>query len=316
VTTSNPGVFGSIARFTGASTIANSVISQSTEGKIGIGTTAPAEKLHLAGPESRLRLQSTNSNLWTVTEYVTDNRVWHTGVGGSNVPNDVKGKYYVYDETAQQFRMVISIAGRVGIGTTLPLTKLHVENDSGPGAVYGKTSSGLGVRGSSTSGTGVEGTSSSGIGVRGSSGSGNAGQFDGKVQVNGTLTVDGNVCAANVSCASDARLKQNITSLNYGLHHVLRLRPVSWHWKTEPEGKLQMGLVAQEVENVMPELVLREADATKPLGLNYMELLPVMIKATQEQQSQIQRQQKLIEQLQAQLNQVKRTIKRKRTVRR
>jgi septal ring factor EnvC (AmiA/AmiB activator) len=78
------------------------------------------------------------------------------------------------------------------------------------------------------------------------------------------------------------------------------------------------------VENVIPELVLKEADASQPRGLNYMGLLPVVIKAMQEQQSQIQQQQKLIEnqnhrlvqqasqleQLQIQLKQVKRTIRR------
>jgi hypothetical protein len=178
VTTSNPGVFGSIARFTGESTIANSVISQSTEGKIGIGTTAPAEKLHLSGPESRLRLQSTNSNIWTVTEYVTDNRVWHTGVGGSNVPNDVKGKYYIYDETAQQFRMVINSSGNVGIGTTSPGVRLsvvaqpggfaavHGSNDYQNG-LYGTTTSGNGVYGKSTDGKGVYGEGVNSIGVYG-----------------------------------------------------------------------------------------------------------------------------------------------------
>ena len=51
-----------------------------------------------------------------------------------------------------------------------------------------------------------------------------------------------------------------------------------------------MGLVAQEVESVMPELVLREADASQPLGLNYMGLLPVLVKAAQEQQAQIKEQ--------------------------
>jgi hypothetical protein len=71
--------------------------------------------------------------------------------------------------------------------------------------------------------------------------------------------------------------------------------------------------------------VLREADASKPLGLNYMALLPVAVKAIQEQQEQIREQQRQIERLraqvtqqqsqllqqQAQLNQVRRTVRRK-----
>jgi hypothetical protein len=137
------------------------------------------------------------------------------------------------------------------------------------------------------------------------------------------LNVLGKVCATNIPCSSDARLKQNVTSLNYGLRQVLRLRPVSWHWKAEPQGTLQLGLVAQEVETVMPELVLREADASQPLGLNYMALLPVAVKAIQEQQqqikqqaAQIERQNRKIERLQVQLNQVKRTIRRERAAKR
>jgi hypothetical protein len=125
----------------------------------------------------------------------------------------------------------------------------------------------------------------------------------------GRLTVLANVCAANIPCSSDSRLKQNVASLNYGLDQLLRLRPVSWRWKTEPEGQLQMGLVAQEVEGVMPELVMREADASKPLGLNYMALLPVAVKAIQEQQQQIKQLQELVARQQARLNQVRRAVR-------
>lgn len=101
-----------------------------------------------------------------------------------------------------------------------------------------------------------------------------------------------------------------MTNLNYGLNQLLRLRPVSWRWKSEPRGSLQMGLVAQEVEKVLPELVLKDADATKPLALNYMALLPVAVKAIQEQQAQIREQRKQIERLQAQLKQVMRAVRR------
>jgi hypothetical protein len=152
------------------------------------------------------------------------------------------------------------------------------------------------------------------------------------LDASGKLTVLANVCAANIPCSSDARLKQGVSNLNYGLDQLLRLRPVSWRWKSEPEGRLQLGLVAQEVEGVMPELVTRDEGATKPLGLNYMALLPVAVKAIQEQQAQIQEQQKLIEQQarrneqqsrqveqlqtqllrqQAQLDQVRRAVRRR-----
>ncbi len=99
------------------------------KGNVGIGTTNPARMLHLYGSNSGQRLESTLSDIWTTTEYVTNAREWHTGVGGSTVGNDVKSKYYIFDATAVQFRMAIDISGNVGIGTTAPTQKLDVQGD-------------------------------------------------------------------------------------------------------------------------------------------------------------------------------------------
>jgi len=101
----------------------------------------------------------------------------------------------------------------------------------------------------------------------------------------GTVTIPGLVCAANVFCISDERLKQNIQGLNAGLSQLMRLRPVRWEWKDRTTTQLPIGLIAQEVDRVLPELVLRDSDPTKPLGVNYMGLLPVVVKAIQEQQA-------------------------------
>ena len=113
---------------------------------------------------------------------------------------------------------------------------------------------------------------------------------------NGNVTVTGSVCAANVPCPSDARLKQRVTSLSYGLREVLRLRPVRWQWKDTSTAQLNMGLIAQEVEPVLPELILHGVDAKGSLGLNYMGLIPVLVKGIQEQQTQIDEQRKQINQ--------------------
>jgi hypothetical protein len=119
------GTAGSLTKFTGANSLGTSVVKE-TGDNVGIGTAAPAQKLHLFGPSSVLRLQSTAANQWSATDYMTDGRSWHTGVGGTTVPNDVKGKFYVFDATAQQFRMAIDTQGNVGIGTTAPQAKLDV----------------------------------------------------------------------------------------------------------------------------------------------------------------------------------------------
>ena len=59
--------------------------------------------------------------------------------------------------------------------------------------------------------------------------------------------------------------------------------------------QLPLGLIAQEVEPVLPELVLRERDAKEPLGLNYLGLVPVLVKGMQEQQAQIEAQRRLLD---------------------
>ncbi|HEY0375724.1 MAG TPA: tail fiber domain-containing protein [Pyrinomonadaceae bacterium] len=233
--------------------------------------------------------------------------------------------------------VIDATTGMVSIGaTSTTFAKLNVDGGTGKGVdgrgdeygLRGEGDVGVSAVGGTygvyaTGPTGVSGGGSKygvvaetyestgwGLWARNTTGAG-AGIFDGQVQVNGALTATGNVCAANIPCSSDARLKQNVTNLKYGLDQLLRLRPVSWRWKNQPEGKPQMGLVAQEVEKVLPELVLKDADATQPLALNYMALLPVAVKAIQEQQAQIREQQKQIERLQARVAQLERSAKKR-----
>jgi hypothetical protein len=112
----------------------NAVFVDNT-GNVGVGTTTPLSTLHLSGTNSRLRMESTQNDNWTTTEYRTDGREWHTGVGGSQVPNSLQSKYYVYDYTAAQPRLVVDTAGNVGVGTTAPAARLHVQGEVrlGPG---------------------------------------------------------------------------------------------------------------------------------------------------------------------------------------
>lgn len=86
---------------------------------------------------------------------------------------------------------------------------------------------------------------------------------------------------------SDARLKKNIADLNYGLYAVMNMRPVQYDWKDNSEKVKKIGFLAQELRNVIPEAVV--GDETKEnLAVNYIELIPVLVKAIQEQQKQIE----------------------------
>ena len=83
----------------------------------------------------------------------------------------------------------------------------------------------------------------------------------------------------------------------YGLSEVLRLKPVTWQWKNNPAGGTQLGMVAQEVEPLIPELVIHDPDPSKPLTMNYLGFLPIIVRAVQQQQEQIKEQQNEIENL-------------------
>jgi hypothetical protein len=86
---------------------------------------------------------------------------------------------------------------------------------------------------------------------------------------------------------SDVRLKENINTLTNALSNVILLRGVSFTWKTEPQMGQRIGFIAQEVEEVIPELVFtNEVDGFK--GVNYAELTAVLVEAIKEQQQIIE----------------------------
>jgi len=96
---------------------------------------------------------------------------------------------------------------------------------------------------------------------------------------------------------SDRRLKTNIKNLNYGLKEVLALQPVSYNWKEKPTTDNKIGLIAQDVKKLVPEVVTGD-EAKEKLGMNYAELVPVLINAIKEQQQQINDLKEMVKKLQ------------------
>lgn len=89
---------------------------------------------------------------------------------------------------------------------------------------------------------------------------------------------------------SDITLKKDIANLPVGLDQVLELRPVVWRWKDATVGKDQeYGFIAQEVEKIMPELVSVDTwvDGTKRKFLSTEKMVPFIVAAIQEQQTEI-----------------------------
>lgn len=86
---------------------------------------------------------------------------------------------------------------------------------------------------------------------------------------------------------SDRRHKKNIQDLGYGLQEVLEMRAVSYEWKHDSSGQTKVGFIAQELEQIVPEVVVVGSDSLHTRGVNYAELIPVLVKAIQEQEQVI-----------------------------
>ena len=121
-------------------------------------------------------------------------------------------------------------------------------------------------------------------------------------------------CAGNITAySSDRRLKENIKTIESGLDKICRLRGVTFDWKDgleelgfSPEMKTETGLIAQELQEVMPDAVVPapfDHDNNGSIsGENYLtvkpeKIIPVLIEAIKEQQTQIEGQQKQIDEL-------------------
>jgi hypothetical protein len=86
---------------------------------------------------------------------------------------------------------------------------------------------------------------------------------------------------------SDERLKKNIEVSEYGVEEVMKLRPVKFEYNWSEEK--HVGFIAQEVQAVLPETVITDPDTLQEyLKIRMEELIPVLVKAVQEQQLQIQ----------------------------
>ena len=102
----------------------------------------------------------------------------------------------------------------------------------------------------------------------------------------GDITIGGDVVIS-----SDTRLKSNIISLGSTLSKLLQIDGKSYEMK----GNQKIGVLAQEIQEVFPELV--SVDKNEMLAVNYQGLVPVLINAIKEQDDKIKRLETLVEKL-------------------
>lgn len=87
----------------------------------------------------------------------------------------------------------------------------------------------------------------------------------------------------NVTAYSDLRLKSNVKTIDGALEKVKKLRGVEF----DKAGRHEIGVIAQEVQHIIPEVVLEGTDDMKILSVAYGNLVGLLIEAIKEQQTQI-----------------------------
>ena len=134
------------------------------------------------------------------------------------------------------------------------------------------------------------------------------------------VKIEGNLFVNGTQITSDGRFKKDIEPISKALKTIQALNGVSYHFKTKQFEQRSftpgrhLGLIAQEIETVLPELVKTQKDGYK--SINYDGLIPVLIEATKAQQVLIEQQakedqslQSEVEQQQQQLNNQEQQIK-------
>ena len=314
------------------------------QGPIGLtGATGPAGP---AGPTWNIVSDNFNStgNLVIATDQpssiTSTNAAWLCAVSAATT-NANTGLRYIGTSTNQHMdfstnsitRGRLSNLGEFFIGTTNTILAGDLMNGVGnvtfPWAVNGYTNfNGGGTYGSVNGGAtvfgGVQGeylgTNIGGAGVRGISSNSSNGVNGQEVSYIGWgVRADGDIgTTGNFFLISDGRLKKNITPISSALDKILRLKGVEYDYDTEKYNKYtlnprhQVGFIAQEIEQIIPEAVTEKMLTTTNLSrrdggedieemkikvVNVDAVIPVLVEAIKEQQKLIEDLQKRIIQL-------------------
>jgi hypothetical protein len=262
-----------------------------SNGHVGIGTTSPITKLHVAGTTSIIPTYDSGSGysyflrMGYDTSGSYDYTIKRNGTTGFLEFNGTQGSTYVSYVFAGGDVYSGASGGTIG-GFYFNSSSHGIRRATGTNDVYCFTTSGtlyLGAGGSSTTHVRVLSGGDVGIGVSPSY----------------KLDVNGNIHGTGFPTSSDVRFKKNITPLQNSLEKIKKLQGVKYEWNefvnSRRDGyKLNIpiiGLIAQDVEQVVPEIVdhwkLSE-DCQDARSIDYPRLIPLLIEAMKEQQNQIE----------------------------
>ena len=250
-------------------------------GNVGIGTTQPQAKLDVAGDIGVNEYIYHNDDSNTYMRFQSDS--WLVRAGGDD-------RIFVDGSN-----------GRVGIGTNSPTHELHVNS--------GSTNINTRFESTDTAVT-IQLKDSTGIATIEARNDFRfkTGTTDEKMRLTtaGDLHVEDDVIAFS-STVSDKRLKDDVKTIDGALDKVLKLRGVEYTWNnTSKKGQKDLGVIAQEVEEVIPEIVkdteMALLDEKVYKTVDYEKLTAVLIEAAKEQQTIINRLEERIKKLEGEDN--------------
>jgi hypothetical protein len=301
-------------------------------GYVGIGTTSPSQKLHIASssnPYIRIDDTGVNSEGGVIMQPTGYNAKGGLTLNFSNgefklFTGETNNGYFQTFYTNGVERMRISSTGIIYAKCAINLTDVVCQSDadtwpvlnlSGANGTSGITNTSSPFDWGFIKGGTARGYYSRQVGALHMSSaydmgfytSGWVAQFvmngsNGNAYLRGTLTQ-----------GSDCRIKTNICNLNYGISEIMQLRPISYNRKTferDTCGNIlsegvdmcnkYIGFIAQEVKPLVPEVVNGNENSENPeqgLSIEYQNMVALLVKGVQEQQCAIQCLTNRIEQL-------------------
>jgi hypothetical protein len=251
---------GDTHSFTGSLTVNGSLTAT---GNVGIGTSNPGQKLEVVGGEIKAgRVDSSNEGGQISFGRASDNATgWYIDNYGNSSSTQLR-----FVNVADSAVVMTLSGSTASIGTSYMVYPLNIEAMSGGGQLALTRSGAVAefyMGGTTGGGTQLYVRSGGSGGVRLDAGS------------TGWVS------------ASDIRLKDIEKPIENAVENLSTLQTVYYSWKNSDNKSLHLGLIAQEVESVFPEIV-SESSIDEMKGVTYTELIPVLVKAIQEQQTQIE----------------------------
>lgn len=196
--------------------------------------------------------------------------------------SDLEGKDFTITLTGDVTGTgTVTNLGNVSFATTVAANSVTLGTDT-TGDYVASLVAGTGITLSNNSGEGATPTIAIGQAVATSSTPTFAG-----LTINGAITATGDITAYY---SSDRRYKNNIQPIENALDKVKTLTGVTWEWNDDvsdvTKAAPKTGLIAQEVQLVLPEVVKEKEDGY--LGLDYAKMMGLLVEAIKEQQSQIE----------------------------